>query len=74
MRICLLYVFAKVPIRTFLRSDNCRISRLAHSQHATHCLVRLKQPRVPITNGSAIQIPQYWTKQSYDLQLHCYEE
>jgi hypothetical protein len=55
----------KDPTRTFLRSKNCHLPRfdfeLAHPQHATHCLMRLKQPRVPITNGLAIRIPQCWT-------------
>ena len=47
---------------------------LAHPQHATHCLMRLRQPRVPITNGRAIRIPQCWTDRSLDLQLHSDEE
>ena len=32
--------------------------------------MRLKQPRVPIANGRTIRIPQCWTEQSYDLQIH----
>jgi hypothetical protein len=61
----------KFPVRTFLRSVNCHLPRfvfeLAHPQHATHCLMRLKQSRVPITNGCAIQIPQSWKEPSFDL-------
>lgn len=70
--------YVKVPVRTFLRSENCHLPRfdleLAHPQHATHCLMRLKQPRVPITNGRAIRIPQCWTTPNIDLQLHSDEE
>ena len=70
--------YVKVPVRVFLRSENCHLPRfdleLAHPQHATHCLMRLKQPRVPITNGRAIRIPQCWTDRSLDLQLHSDEE
>ena len=36
--------------------------------------MRLKQPRVPITNGRAIRIPQCWTERNFDLQIHCDEE
>ncbi len=36
--------------------------------------MRLKQPRVPITNGRAIRIPQCWTDRSFDLQIHSDEE
>jgi hypothetical protein len=50
--------YVKVPVRTFLRSENCHLPRfdleLAHPQHATLYLMRLKQPRVPITSGRAI--------------------
>ncbi len=70
--------YAKVPIRTFLRIENCYLPRfdleLAHPQHATHCLMRLRQPRVPISNGRAIRIPQCWTERSLDLQLQSDEE
>ena len=70
--------YVKVPVRTFLRSENCHLPQfdheLAHPQHATHRLMRLKQPRVPITNGCAIGIPQCWTEQNFDLQIHSYEE
>ena len=52
----------KVPVRTFLRSENCHLPRfdleLAHPLHATHCLMRLRQPRELKTNGRAIRIPQ----------------
>ena len=51
----------KVPVRAFIRSENCHLPQfdleLAHPQHSTHCLMWLKQPRVPITNGRAIRIP-----------------
>jgi len=54
--------YVKVPVRTFLRSEHCHLPRfdleLAYPQHAIHCSIRLKQPRVPITNGRAIRIPQ----------------
>ena len=36
--------------------------------------MRLKQPRVPITNGRAIRIPQCWTEQNFNLQIHSDEE
>ncbi len=36
--------------------------------------MRLRQPRVPITNGRAIRIPQCWIERSLDLQLHSDEE
>ncbi len=36
--------------------------------------MRLRQPRVKITNGRAIRIPQCWTERSLDLQLHSDEE
>ena len=36
--------------------------------------MRLKQLRVPITNGRAIRIPQCWTKRSFYLQMHSDEE
>ena len=36
--------------------------------------MRLKQPRVPITNDRAIEIPQCWKEQSFDLQIHSDEE
>ncbi len=36
--------------------------------------MRLRQPRVPITNGRAIRIPQCWTERSPDLQLHSDEK
>ena len=36
--------------------------------------MRLRQPRVPITNGRAIRIPQCWTERSLDIQLHFDEE
>ncbi len=39
-------VYVKAIVRTFLRSENCHLPRfdleLAHPQHATHCLMRLK--------------------------------
>ena len=70
--------YVKIPDLTFLRSENYHLPRfdleLPHPQHATHCLMRLKQPRVPITNGRAIRIPQCWMKRSFDLQLHSDEE
>ncbi len=54
-------LYVKVPARTFLRSENCHLPRfdleLAHPRHSTHCLMRLKQSSVPITNGRAIRIP-----------------
>ena len=54
------FFYIKIPIRTFLRRENCHLPRfdleLAHPQRATNCLMRLKQPRVPITNGRAIKI------------------
>jgi hypothetical protein len=57
--------YVKVPVRTFLRSENCHLPlfdrKLPHPHHAPHCLMRLKQPRVPITSGRAIRIPQCWT-------------
>jgi len=57
--------YVKGLVRTFLRSENCHLPRfdleLAHPQHATHCLMRLKQPKVPKTNGRAIGIPRCWT-------------
>ena len=78
MRLYFLTFYVKVPARTFLRSENCHLPRfdleLAHQQHATHCLMRLKQPRVPITNGRAIRIPQCLTERSFDLQIHSDEE
>jgi len=72
------YVFftfhVKVSAHTFLRSENCHLPRfdleLPHPQYATHCFMRLKQPRVPIPNGCATRIPQCWTERSFDLQLH----
>ena len=77
----LIYIFTfyvKVPVRTLLRSENCPLPRsdfeLAHPQHPTRCFMRLKQPRVPITNGRAIRIPRCWTDRSFDLQLHADEE
>jgi hypothetical protein len=70
--------YVKVPVHTFLRSENCHFPRfdleVAHPQHATHCFMGLKQPRVPIINGRAIQIPQCWTKRSFNSQLHSYED
>ncbi len=36
--------------------------------------MRLKQPRVPITIGRAIRIPQCWTERNFDLQIHSDEE
>ncbi len=36
--------------------------------------MRLRQPRVPITNARAIRIPQCWTERSLNLQLHSDEE
>jgi len=36
--------------------------------------MRLKQPRVPITIGPEIRIPQCWTGRSFDLQIHSDEE
>jgi hypothetical protein len=36
--------------------------------------MRLKQTRVPITNGRAIRISQCWTERSFDLQIHSDEE
>ncbi len=70
--------YVKVPVRKFLRSENCHLPRfdleLAHPRHAPHCLMRLKQPRVPITNGRAIRIPQCWTTPNFDLQIHSDEE
>ncbi len=78
MRIRFFTFYVKVPARTFLRSENCHLPRfdleLAHPQHATHCLMRLRQPRVPITNGRAIRIPQCWTERSLNLKLHSDEE
>ena len=70
--------YVKVPTRTFLRSENCHLPRfdleLAHPEHATHCLMRLKQPRAPITNGRAIRVPKCWTKRCFELQIHSDEE
>jgi hypothetical protein len=70
--------YDKRLVRTFLRSKNCHLPRfdleLAHPQHAKHCLMRLKQPRVPITNGRAIRIPQCWTGRNFDLHIHFDEE
>ncbi len=70
--------YVKVPIRTFLRSENYHLPRfdleLAHPQHATHCLMRLEQPRVPITSGRAIRFLQCWTERSFDLQIHSDEK
>ncbi len=61
--------YIKVPVRSFLRSESCHLLRfdleLAHPQHATRCLMRLKQARVPITNGRAIRILQCWTKTKF---------
>ncbi len=80
MRLCFFNVFYKLPVRTFLSSENCHLPRFdfefAYPQHASHCLMRLNQPRVPITNGrDAIRIPQQnWTERSFDLQLHSDEE
>ncbi len=78
MRIRFFTFYVKVLVRTFLRSENGHLPRfdleLAHPQHATHCLMRLRQPRVPITNGRAIRNPQCWTERSLDLQLHSDEE
>jgi hypothetical protein len=73
MRLCVFFTFyVKAPVRTFLRSKNCHLPRfdleLAHPHHVTHCLIRLKQPRVPRTNGRAIRTPQCWTEQNFDLQ------
>ena len=74
---CLTF-YIKVPVRTFLRRKNCHLTRFdfetAHPQHTTHCLMRLKQPRVPITNDRAIQIPRCWTNRNFDLLLHSDEE
>ena len=36
--------------------------------------MRLKQPRLPITNGCAIRIPQCWAERCFDLQIHFDEE
>ena len=36
--------------------------------------MRLKQPRVPITNSRAIRILQCWTDRSFDFQIHTDEE
>jgi len=36
--------------------------------------MRVKQPRVPITNGLAIKIPQCRTDRSFDLQIYSDEE
>ena len=70
--------YVKVPIRTFSRSGNCYLPRfdleLPNSQHATHCLMRQKQPKVPISNGRAIRIPQCWTERSFDLQIDADKE
>ena len=62
MRLWFFFTFyVKVLVRMFLRSVNYSLPRfnfeLAHPQHATHCLMWLKHPRVPITNGRAIWIP-----------------
>ena len=77
-RLCFFTFYVKVPVRTFLRSKNCHLPRddleLAHPHHAIHCFIRLKQPRVPITNGLAIRIPQCGTERSFDLQIHSDEE
>ncbi len=78
MRIGFFTFYVKVLVRTFFRSENCHLPRfdleLAHPQHATHCLMRLRQHRVPITIGREIRIPQCWTERSLDLQLHSDEE
>ncbi len=70
--------YVNVAFRTFQRSENCHLPRFylefAHPQHAAHCLMRLKQPRVPITYGHAIQIPQCWAERNFDLQIHSDEE
>ena len=78
MRLCFFTFYVKVSVRTFLRSENCHLPRfdleLAHPQHATHCLMRLKQPRVPITNSRAIRIPQCRTKLRFELEIYSNEE
>ena len=65
MRLFFFTFYVKVPARTFLRSENCPLPgfdfELAHPENAKLCLLRSKQPRVPITNGRAIRIPTYWT-------------
>jgi hypothetical protein len=70
--------YVKVQVRTFLRSKNWHLPRfdleLAHPHNATHCLMRLKQPIVPITNGRGIIIPQCLTERNFDIQLHSDEE
>ena len=77
VKLCAYFVFTlyvKVPVGTFLRSENCHLPRfdleLAHPPHARDCLMRLKQARVPITNGRAIRIPQCCTKRIFDLQIY----
>ena len=50
--------YVKLPVRTFENSHLPRFElRKSNSQHATHFLMLLKQPRVPITHGRAIRIP-----------------
>ena len=75
MRLCLFSFYVKVPARTFLRSENRHLPsfdlELAHPQHATHYCM---QPKVSITSGRAIRIPQYWTERFFDLQIHPDEE
>ena len=36
--------------------------------------MRLKQPRVPITNGRALRIPKCWTERIFDLQIFSAEQ
>ena len=70
--------YVKVTVRSFERGDNCHLPRFQfqfpHPQRDTHCLMRLKQPRVPITNGRAIRIPQCWTERSLEIDIHSDEE
>ena len=74
MRLCIFTFYVKVSVLTFLRSELFQLPRfdfeLAHPQHSTHCLMRLKQPRVPITNGRAIRISRCWIERSFDLQIY----
>jgi hypothetical protein len=70
--------YVKVLVRTLLRSKSLHLPRfniqLAYPQHATHCLMRLKQPRVPITNGRAIRLSTCWIERSFVLQIHSDEK
>ena len=70
--------YIKVPIRMFERSENCHLPRFClqveHPQSQTHCLMRLKQPKVPITNGRPIRIPQCWKERHFHLEQHSDEE